>query len=264
MIYATRTGVGIHTGQPCTATLEALPPGSGIVFDTPQGIIQAQADRVIETLRCTVLGSGEARLSTVEHLLSACAGRGIRDLKVTVDGPELPILDGSAAGWAEVLPQSPLHLREIPEPLIVTGKGGAFIACFPAEKLTVTCAIAFEHPLVGTQVARWEPPPAPASGGAYLEEIAPARTFGFIEEVQKLLDAGLAKGGSLDNAVIVHQDRYEPPLRFANELARHKLLDLLGDLWLAGFLPKADIIAMKPSHGLNCRLASLLSRIDFE
>ncbi|WP_309711108.1 UDP-3-O-acyl-N-acetylglucosamine deacetylase [Armatimonas sp.] len=257
MIYATRTGVGIHTGQPCTATLEALPPGSGIVFDTPQGRIQAQAENVTETLRCTVLGSGEARLSTVEHLLSACAGYGIRDLKVTVDGPELPILDGSAAGWAQVLPQSPLYLREIPEPLIVTGKGGAFIACYPAETLTVTCAIAFEHPLVGTQVARWE-------GDAYLEEIAPARTFGFIEEVQKLLDAGLAKGGSLDNAVIVHQDRYEPSLRFDNELARHKLLDLLGDIWLAGFLPKADIIAMKPSHGLNCRLASLLSRIDFE
>ena len=260
MIYATLSGVGIHTGQSCTVTLESSSPGSGIVFETANGPIPARAEFVIETLRCTVLGSGRARLSTVEHLLSACAGQGIRDLKVTVDGPELPILDGSAAGWAEVLPQNPLYLREISQPLIAVGKGGAFIACYPAEKLTLTCAIAFDHALVGTQIARWEPPPAPTSGGAYLEEIAPARTFGFIEEVQKLLEAGLAKGGSLDNAVIVHQDRYEPPLRFDNELARHKLLDLLGDLWLASFLPKADIIAMKPSHGLNTRLASLLSK----
>ena len=257
MTYATLSGVGIHTGQPCTATLTALPPGSGIVFETPRGLIPARAENVVETLRCTVLGSGDAHLSTVEHLLSACAGRGVRDLKVTVDGPELPILDGSALGWAEVLPQSELVLRELSGPLLVTGRGGAFIACYPAERFTVTCAIAFEHPLVGTQLARWE-------GAGYAEEIAPARTFGFIEEVQKLLEAGLAKGGSLDNAVIVHPDRYEPALRFDNELARHKLLDLLGDLLLAGFLPKADIIAMKPSHGLNCQLASLLSRTEFE
>jgi UDP-3-O-[3-hydroxymyristoyl] N-acetylglucosamine deacetylase len=257
MTYATLSGVGIHTGLPCTATLTALPPGSGILFETAQGTIPARAENVVETLRCTVLGSGTARLSTVEHLLSACAGRGITDLKITVDGPELPILDGSAAGWAEVLPQSPLVLRELTEPILVTGRGGAFIACYPAEHLTVTCAIAFEHPLVGTQVARWE-------SSDYAREIAPARTFGFIEEVQKLLDAGLAKGGSLDNAVIVYPDRYEPALRFDNELARHKLLDLLGDLYLTGFLPKADIIAMKPSHGLNCQLASLLSRTDLE
>ena len=257
MTYATLSGIGIHTGQPCSATLSALPPGSGILFGTPEGLIPARAENVVETLRCTMLGWGAARLSTVEHLLSACAGRGIRDLKVSVSGPELPILEGSAAGWAAVLPQGELALRELPQPLIVTGRGGAFIACYPAEKLTVTCAIAFEHPLVGTQLARWD-------GKDYAEQIGPARTFGFIEEVQKLLDAGLAKGGSLENAVIVHPNRYEPALRFDNELARHKLLDLLGDLLLAGFLPKADIIAMKPSHGLNCQLASLLSRIDFE
>ena len=263
MTYATLTGIGIHTGQPCSATLTALPPGSGIVFETPHGTIPARAENVVETQRCTVLGCGAARLSTVEHLLSACAGRGVRDLEVRVTGPELPILDGSAAGWAAVLPQGALALRELPEPILVTGRGGAFIACYPAQTLTVTCAIAFEHPLVGTQLARFAPL-APDPGGEYLEQIAPARTFGFIEEVQRLLETGLAKGGSLENAVIVHPDRYEPALRFDNELARHKLLDLMGDLLLAGFLPKADIIAMKPSHGLNCQLASLLSRIDFE
>jgi UDP-3-O-[3-hydroxymyristoyl] N-acetylglucosamine deacetylase len=255
--YATISGIGIHTGQPCTATLSALSPGSGIVFGTADGAIRACPENVVETLRCTVLGQGIARLSTVEHLLSACAGHGIQDLLVTVDGPELPILDGSAKGWAEVLPRKFPVFRGLSEPVLVTGRGGAFIACYPSDRLTVTCAITFEHPLVGTQVARW-------GGDSYATEIAPARTFGFIEEVQKLLDAGLAKGGSLDNAVIVHPDRYEPPLRFDNELARHKLLDLLGDLYLTGFLPKADIIAMKPSHGLNCQLAHLLSRTELE
>lgn len=252
----TVTGIGIHTGQPCSVTLTPGEAGSGIVFQSPQGRVSAHPSNVIETVRCTVLGSAEARVSTVEHLLSACAGLGVRDLLVQVDGPELPILDGSAAGWAAHFPQSSLPLRALTQPIFVQGRGGAFIACYPSERLTVTVAISFEHPLVGTQVARFE------EGESYSEQIAPARTFGFIEEVQKLLEAGLAKGGSLENAVIVYPDRYEPALRFNNELARHKLLDLLGDLYLSGFLPKADIIAVKPSHGLNTQLAAQLAALS--
>lgn len=247
------SGIGIHTGQPCRVTLTPGEPGSGIVFHTPQGPVVAAPQNVRETVRCTVLEQAGARVSTVEHLLSACAGQGVRDLQIRLDGPELPILDGSAAGWATALPVQPLVFRPLTAPVLVTGRGGAFIACYPAERLSVTVAISFEHPLVGTQVARFQ------EGESYQEQVAPARTFGFIEEVQKLLDAGLAKGGSLDNAVIVYPDRYEPALRFDNELARHKLLDLLGDLYLAGFLPKADIIAVKPSHGLNTHLAAQLA-----
>lgn len=253
MINAEVTGIGIHSGQVATVRLSEAPAGTGIVFHTKNGPIAARIENVVETRRCTVLGSGAARVSTVEHLLSACAGLGIVDLRVEVDGPELPILEGSAATWAQLLSPQPLVLRPLLRPLLVTGSGGAFIACYPAETLSVTVAISFEHPLVGTQLARF------VSGDDYGREIAPARTFGFIEEVQKLLDAGLAKGGSLDNAVIVYPDHYQPELRFENELARHKLLDLIGDLSLAGLLPNADIIAVKPSHTLNTQLAAKLA-----
>ena len=252
----TISGIGIHSGQAATVTLTSAAAGEGIVFFTPQGPVPARAENVIETLRCTVLGKGEARVSTVEHLLSACAGLGITDLRVEVDGPELPILDGSALAWTKLLSPQPLVLHPLRQPLLATGKGGSFIACYPAERLCVTVALCFEHRLVGTQVARF------VEGDDYTTQIAPARTFGFIEEVQKLLDAGLAKGGSLDNAVIVYPDRYEPALRFEDELARHKLLDLLGDLFLAGFLPKADIIAVKPSHTLNTQLAAKLAALS--
>lgn len=246
----TLSGIGIHSGQPAQVQLSAAPTGEGIVFWTPQGRVAARAQNVVETVRCTVLEQDGARVSTVEHLLSACAGHGVTDLRVTIDGPELPILDGSAAVWSAALAPQPLVLRPLLAPVLVTGHNGAFIACYPAERLCVTVAIAFEHALVGTQVARF------VEGDNYAAQIAPARTFGFIEEVQKLRDAGLARGASLDNAVVVYPDRYEPALRFPDELARHKLLDLLGDLYLTGFLPRADIIAVKPSHSLNTRLAA--------
>jgi UDP-3-O-[3-hydroxymyristoyl] N-acetylglucosamine deacetylase len=255
----TVSGIGIHSGKPCIVEIRQAVSGSGIVFQTPSGPIPAVPQSVVETTRCTVLGHQNARVSTVEHLLSACAALGIADLSITVDGPELPILDGSAAEWTRLLaPRArPLMLRPLTKPLVLPGRNGAFIAAYPSSKLTITTAIAFEHDLVGTQLARFD-----VETDNYQETIAPARTFGFIEEVEKLLAAGLALGGSLENAVVVYPDRYEPELHFENELARHKLLDLLGDLWLAGFLPKADIIAVKPSHALNTAFAARLALLS--
>jgi UDP-3-O-[3-hydroxymyristoyl] N-acetylglucosamine deacetylase len=199
----------------------------------------------------------------VEHLLSALAGGGITDCLVHVDGPELPIGDGSARVWVDALAQAGVAEldgvaarapRTLAEPLLLSEKGGAFIAAFPSEALRLTVAIAFDHALVGTQVARFEP----ARGDDYGEEIAPARTFGFWEEVEALRAAGRARGGSEDNAVVVYPDRYSAPLRFANEFARHKLLDLLGDLSLIGSPLAADVIAHRPSHRLNTEFARLL------
>ncbi len=251
----TLTGIGIHTGIPVNVTVEPAQAGSGIVFQTPNGPIAARAENVVDTTRCTVLAQGDARLSTVEHFLFACAARGVPDLTVTVDGPELPIGDGSAALWTELLASlaAPPVWRPIPRPLLVTGRGGAFIAVYPAETPSVTVAIHFEHPQVGTQVARF------SAGDDLSLQVAPARTFGFWEEVEKLQAAGLARGGTLENALVIYPDRLSKPLRFADELARHKLLDLLGDLFLAGALPCADIIAVKPSHGLNNELARALA-----
>lgn len=262
---AVRTGVGIHTGADASVRLNPAPGGTGILFRVAGREIPAQAARVVDTSRCTVLGAAGATVSTVEHLLSAFAGWGVTDAVIEVEGPELPIGDGSAALWSEAIREVGTAAGDaaipltITEPLILTGKGGSFIAAYPAFAPTLTVAISFDHPLVGTQVARFTP-----GSGDYAAEIAPARTFGFIEEVEALLAAGLAKGGSFDNAVVVYPDRYSVPLRYEDELARHKLLDLMGDLLLSGGvgLPNADIIAVKPSHRLNASFAARLAGSD--
>lgn len=257
------TGIGIHTGATSRVVLHPGPPKTGIVFRAGAARIPALASQVTDTSRCTVLSEGAAAISTVEHLLSACAGAGISDLIVEVHGPELPIGDGSARLWVDAIGEArlqessePLAQPLLTEPVIVVGKGGAFIAAYPSAETTLTAAISFDHPLVGTQVARFD-----QTRDNYAREIAPARTFGFIEEVEALLKSGLALGGSLENAVVVYPDHYSVPLRFPNELARHKLLDLMGDLMLTGFgrLPNADIIAVKPSHRLNVALAAQLA-----
>jgi len=258
-------GIGIHTGEATSVTLLPSSPGAGISFRSEGRFIPAVAASVTDTSRCTVLGTDGVTISTVEHLLSALAGLGITDIIAEVDGSEIPIGDGSAQTWVDSLRRAgireeamagklPVALRE---PFLVAGKGGAFIAAYPADAFRATFIIAFDHPLVGTQAARFEP----ARGDDYARDIAPARTFGFIEEVEALRAAGLARGGSLDNAIVIYPDRYSTPLRFDNELARHKLLDLIGDLSLsgAGAWPTADIIAVKSSHRLNVAFAAQLA-----
>jgi UDP-3-O-[3-hydroxymyristoyl] N-acetylglucosamine deacetylase len=253
-------GIGIHTGESATVHLHPARAGTGIVFQVGSVRIPALSANVVDTSRCTVLGKDGVRLATVEHLLSACAGWDMTDLIVEVDGPELPIGDGSAAVWTDAFQEGRrdtfyrISPPRIKQPIIVTGKGGAFIALYPAQELSLTVAVTFEHPLIQTQIAHYS---LSSDAGSYAQEIAPARTFGFIEEVEALRAAGLARGGSLDNAVVIYPEHYSVPLRFTNELARHKLLDLMGDLLLAtgASLPVADIIAVKPSHRLNCDAA---------
>ena len=254
-------GVGIHTGVDARVTLHPAPNGQGIIFERDGKAVPALAANVVDTARCTVLGTNGTTVSTVEHLLSACAALGVTDACVAIDGPELPIGDGSANLWVNALNEAGLTERaaatpwKLQKPLLLTGKGGSFIAAYPSDTLTLTVSIHFDHPLVGTQVARYE-----SDAHRYASEIAPARTFGFIEEVEALIAAGLAKGGSFDNAIIIYPDHTSSPLRFADELARHKLLDVLGDLWLSGAeLPQADIIAVKPSHRLNTEFAGSLA-----
>lgn len=254
--------------------MPAIDASTGVVFRVPGGQgeqeIAARASNVVDATRSTTLGVDGARVATVEHLLSALAGAGVTDCVVEVDGPELPIGDGSAIVWVDALTQAglvPLGMGseaaavrplELKESLLISGPDGAFICAFPARSLRVIVAAVYpNHALVGTQVARFDP----ANGNVYATDIAPARTYGFAHEVEALRQAGLARGGALDNAVVVYEDHYSTPLRFANELARHKLLDLLGDLFLAGTAVAADIVAVKPGHGLNTRFAQVLERL---
>ena len=257
-------GIGLHTGASVSVTLHPAEAKSGLVFRSQGVSIPARTAFVVDTSRCTVLGTEGSRVSTVEHLLSACAGHGISDLCIEVEGPELPIGDGGAALWCAALAEAGMAGEPSPgpvlrEPLVVTGKNGQFIAAYPSASLCVTVAAVFDHPMVGTQIARY----APSQGDDYTRDIAPSRTFGFIEEVEALQKAGLALGGSLENAVVAYPDHYSVPLRFPNEMARHKLLDVLGDLLLTGYpnLPQADIIAVKPSHQLNVAFAARFAEI---
>jgi UDP-3-O-acyl N-acetylglucosamine deacetylase len=271
------SGVGIHTGTHATVRVHPAAPGEGVVFDVTapgsRGQIPASVARVADTRRCTMLAdeSGENAVLTVEHLLSAFAGLGVTDAVVEVTGAEMPIGDGSALFWADALrgagfldaPEDPAHSHRpeavapfaLTAPVQVTGTNGAFAVAYPADRFRATVAAVFDHPLVGTQVARFD-----SATDDYAAAVAPARTFGFIEEVEALLAAGLARGGSFDNAVVVYPDRYSSELRFPDELARHKLLDLMGDLFLAGRgpLPPVEVFAVKPSHRLNVELAARL------
>ncbi|MBC8101485.1 MAG: UDP-3-O-[3-hydroxymyristoyl] N-acetylglucosamine deacetylase [Cytophagales bacterium] len=259
-------GVGIHTGTDCAVTIHPADAGSGVHFALDGGgSVEAAVRNVVDTDRCTVLGNGGVTVSTVEHLLSALIGLGITDARIEVTGPEIPILDGSARPWVEAIGSVQIRESSVPRPvpplslsapILVTGKNGSFLAASPSDAFRLTVATVFDHPLAGTQVARF----APGEGSDFARDVAPARTFGFIEEVEALRKAGLALGGSLENAVVVYPDRYSSPLRFASELAYHKLLDVLGDLFLAGgTLPLTlDIVAVKPSHRLNVEFASRL------
>ncbi|MFM7322825.1 MAG: UDP-3-O-acyl-N-acetylglucosamine deacetylase [Armatimonadota bacterium] len=253
-------GAGIHTGAQCAVRLTPASVGTGYHFRHPGTTgFRANPGSVVDTRRCTVVADGDTRVSTVEHLLSACAGLGIDDVSIEVDGPELPILDGSALPWVELLREAgttgePAEAPRLRETIEVVGDDGAFAIAAPNRTRPVLDVhIDFDHPVVGKQRAR---------AGArtdYARDIAPARTFGFREEVDRLLAAGLAQGASLENAVVVEATGYSVALRFRNEPARHKLLDLIGDLALAGPLPRASIVAHRPSHRLNNALARALA-----
>ena len=208
--------------------------------------------------------SGVIKIRTVEHLLAALSVNGIADARIEIDGAEVPLLDGSAKLWADaiaenILPQqivehnscSPLVIQQ---PIVVQEKD-SFVAAMPSSEIRFTYGIEFPYDAIGNQWHSWTLNPSD-----FATEIAPARTFGFAEGIEQLQQAGLIKGGSLDNALVCdHQGWLNPPLRFTNEPARHKLLDLVGDLSLLGNFPQAHFLAYKASHKLHIQLAKKIS-----
>lgn len=253
-------GVGMHSGSRSVVTVHPEHTG-GIRFRQERITIPAYADRVVNTVRATCLGDGPARIDTVEHILSALHGLQIDNALIEVDGPEIPILDGSALPWvdafrgAAVVPLGREAQPIRPMSPIALGDGDSWILATPADEFSLTCVTKYDHPLLGTQVATFVADPS-----VFAAEVAPARTFGFAEEVEALLAAGLAKGGSLDNALVVYDDHFSDDLRVPDECLRHKLLDLWGDLYLAGGRIQAAITAIKPGHRINTRFAAMLAR----
>jgi UDP-3-O-[3-hydroxymyristoyl] N-acetylglucosamine deacetylase len=269
-----RSGVGLHSGS--VTNVRVLPAGAGegryfVRVDLPEvPIIPAQVEAVHETTLSTELRtptatpmSGDARVRTVEHLLAALAGSGVDDARIEIDGSEVPLLDGSARNWVEAILEvgvvcstpsdaSPFLLQE---PVWVH-QGDAFVAALPAPTTRFTYGIDFDLPAIGKQWHSWAP-----GEESFAEAIAPARTFGLAHQIEQLRQAGLIKGGSLENALVCDDSGWlNPPLRFSNEPVRHKLLDLVGDLSLLGTFPVAHFLAYKASHNLHIQLAKKLAQ----
>lgn len=255
------SGAGIHTGAQAQVTIHPADPHTGILFHAGGASFPASAACVVSARRCTSLGTDGVRVDTVEHLLSALRGLRVDNARIEVEGPELPILDGSALPWVEAIQSVGIAPQKAQgRPLTLTRtvalrEGDSWLVATPSDRFTLTCVTHFDHPLLGTQADTFEDDPARYAAG-----IAPARTFGFFAEVQALLEAGLARGGTLENALIIYEDRFSLPLRVPDECLRHKALDLWGDLSLAGSRLCAAVTAIRPGHRANVAFAALLCR----
>ena len=261
-------GVGLHSGQRINAILKPAPVHSGIVFRrTDLGIdIPARFDQVADTRLCTVLSPPDrpdARIGTVEHLMAALSACGTSNVRVELDGPEVPALDGSAAQWVFLLDcagsveqQAPARVIEVLRTIRVQD-GEAFAELRPGVSgfLEMSMSIAFDAPAIGRQAFSLA-----ASGPAVRHELADARTFTLAHEVAGLQAAGLARGGSLDNAVVVDGARVLNPggLRMTDEFVRHKMLDAVGDLAMAGAVLRGRFVGHRSGHTLNNRVLRAL------
>ncbi|KYC41343.1 UDP-3-O-[3-hydroxymyristoyl] N-acetylglucosamine deacetylase [Scytonema hofmannii PCC 7110] len=280
-----QTGVGLHSGISTQVRIRPTDVGSGRYFvrvdlpDTP--IIPAQVAAVNQTVLSTQLGKGEAHVRTVEHLLASLIAMGVDNARIEIDGPEVPLLDGSAKVWATAIasvglasqPSGEDKVLPILEDPIWVRQGDAFVCAYPSAETRFTYGIDFDVEAIGNQWYSWSPgsekPGTAFSQGdptnfaeSFLTEIAPARTFGLLHQIEQLQQSGLIKGGSLDNALVCGPEGWlNPPLRFANEPVRHKILDLVGDLSLLGIFPRAHVLAYKASHNLHIQLAQKI--LDF-
>ena len=257
------SGVGLHTGQKVRITLRPAPVDTGVVFrrvDLASPVeVPAHAELVGEARLASTLIQGDVKIHTVEHLMSALGGLGVDNAYVDLDAPELPIMDGSASPFVLLIQQAGIEEQAAPKKFLrVTRRvevrdGDKWARLDPYEGFRLSFSIEFRHPVIErtTQAVTVD-----FAETSYLKEIARARTFGFMHEVEDLRDSGLALGGGLDNAVVLDEYRVlnSDGLRFADEFIRHKLLDAIGDLYLLGRPLLGAFTAHKSGHSLNNRL----------
>jgi len=252
-------GVGLHGGKRVKMRLLPAPPDSGIRFrrtDLDGQEIPVAIEKLHQTSYRTQLIQDGASINTVEHVLSAAAGLGVDNLLVEVGGEEVPVMDGSAAPFVYLLHEAGLRRQQAPrrflkilEPLRVD-EGDKFIAVYPAERLKISYTIDFDHPLIGIQRETFVVTPR-----AFTEQIAPARTFGFLREVEQLRALGLGLGGSMENTIVVGDNSIlNPQLRFPDEFVRHKILDAIGDLSLLRHPLLGHVVAYRAGHALHAAL----------
>ena len=261
------TGIGVHSNRKVRMELRPAPPGSGIVFcrsDQPVGsarTIRAAYENIVDARLCTTIGNGTVSVRTVEHLMAAFAGCGIDNAVVELDGEEVPAMDGSAGPFvfliecAGVVEQcAPRRSIEVLKPISL-GDGDRWISVTPAETFSLRCEIDFDHPELGYQSVAFDP-----TSTSFRTELARARTFCRERDVEGILAAGLGRGGSLENTVVIGEDGplNEDGLRYPDECARHKALDLIGDLYLAGAPILGHVRCRRSGHGLNHALLGAL------
>ncbi|MEL3891331.1 UDP-3-O-acyl-N-acetylglucosamine deacetylase [Ferrovibrio sp. MS7] len=260
------SGIGLHSGAKVTMTLGPAAPDTGVVFrrvDLPgQPLVRARYDQVTDLRLCSTIGAGEGvSVGTVEHLMAAFAGLGVDNVVVEIDGPEVPVMDGSSAPFvfliecADLIDQvAPRRYLKVLKPVEVRD-GLASAALLPDDDFSIAFEIDFSNPMIGRQAAEFYLAP-----GRFKADLARARTFGFVQEVEQLRAMGLARGGSLENAVVLGADRIlnDDGLRYDDEFVRHKALDALGDLYLAGGPILGRYEGCRSGHALNNRLLHAL------
>ena len=256
-------GIGLHKGEPIKIILEPLGSNSGIVFYRKDlGVsYKAEPKNVVNTQMATVIGGQEGYVSTVEHLLSAISGYGIDNIRIVLDANEVPVMDGSAISYCMMLDEAGIQELDEDKKVIVikrkveVSKNGKFAMVEPSRNPKFNFTIKFNHPIIGEQSYSFE-----FSKKNYVENIARARTFGFLKDVQMLRAQNLALGGSLDNAVVIDDNKILNPegLRFENEFVRHKILDAIGDLSLMGAPLMGDYTSFAGSHELNHELTKAI------
>jgi UDP-3-O-[3-hydroxymyristoyl] N-acetylglucosamine deacetylase len=253
-------GVGLHTGVACRVRIHPQVAGSGLRFRLNGGAsaFPAHGEYVVETRRATVIGDGTASVSTVEHVLSAVFAMGVDNAQIDVEGPEIPVLDGSAALFVAAIEATGLVEQHAPraifapdEPMVFRD-GDAMLVVAPADEFRIRYAVDYAPP-VGAQFLDVTVGPE-----SFARDIAPARTFGYLHEVEALRSAGLARGGSLDNALVFAPDGPLTPLRWHNEVVRHKALDLIGDFALLGAWPHCEVVSVKSGHRLHAQAVKAL------
>ena len=256
-------GVGLHKGVPVRMELEPLDSNSGVVFyRSDLGVsIELKPENVIDTTMATVLGKGEARISTIEHLLSAIHAYGVDNIRICLDNEEVPIMDGSSIGYCMLIEEAGIISQNAPKKAIAIKKpieiqdDKKFVRVEPSERTIFDFSIDFSHPAIRQQHYKFT-----FSTKAYKQEIARARTFGFLHEVNYLRSIGLAKGGDLSNCIVLDESGIlnKDGLRYKEEFVRHKILDAIGDMALLGMPLLGTYVSYAGSHKLNHLLTKQL------
>ncbi len=264
------SGVGLHTGQPSTLTLRPAPPETGIVFHRRHNghtvSVDASVRNLVPAELCTAIRVNGTSIQTIEHVLAALRGLEVDNVYVDLDAGEVPAMDCSAAPFVGLIRSAGMLVQDCPRtvlkimrPIEVTD-GDRRVVIEPAPQTRITYSIQYDHPLIGNQTYTYD-----GSADSFERDIAGARTFGFLKEVEQLWARGLGRGGSLDNTIVLSEGEVlnSSGLRFPDEFVRHKILDLIGDLALLGMPFIGHLIADRSGHGLHTKLVeAILAQTD--